>query len=78
MFTRAVDSHSPMTLLHFTSSDHFRAHSGRRCTRRIAVLVFLCALPLYCQSNRGELRLKVTDPSGLGVKATVVIICEAN
>ena len=46
--------------------------------RRIAVLVFLCALPLYCQSNRGELRLKVTDPSGLGVKATVVIVCEAN
>jgi TonB-dependent Receptor Plug Domain len=46
--------------------------------RRIAWLFFLCALPLYCQSNRGELRLKVIDPSGLGVKTTVVIVSEAN
>ena len=46
--------------------------------RRIAVLFFFCALPLYCQSNRGELRLKVIDPSGLGVKTTVLIVSEAN
>src|ERR1700723_40455 len=46
--------------------------------KRIAVLVFLCAWPVYCQSNRGELRLQVTDPSGLGVKTTVVIVSEAN
>jgi hypothetical protein len=46
--------------------------------RRIAVVFFLCALPVYCQSNRGELRLKVIDPSGLGVKATLVIVSEAN
>jgi hypothetical protein len=46
--------------------------------RRIACLIFLCALPLYGQSNRGELRLKVTDPSGLGVKTTVLIVSEAN
>jgi hypothetical protein len=46
--------------------------------RRIGWLLFWCALPVYCQSNRGELRLKVIDPSGLGVKTTVVIVSEAN
>jgi hypothetical protein len=35
-------------------------------------------MPLFCQSNSGELRLKVTDPGGLGVKATIQIVCEAN
>lgn len=45
--------------------------------RRIAGLFFLCAFPLYCQSNSGELRLRVTDPSGLAVKTTVVIVSEA-
>jgi hypothetical protein len=46
--------------------------------RRIACLFFLCSLTLYCQGNRGELRLKVTDPSGLGAKTTVLIVSEAN
>ncbi len=46
--------------------------------RRCAVLFCLCALPLYCQSNRGELRLRVTDPSGLGVRTNVQITSEAN
>jgi hypothetical protein len=46
--------------------------------KRFAALFLLCALPLFCQSNRGELRLKVTDPSGLCVKATVQVISEAN
>ena len=32
----------------------------------------------FGQSNYGELRLSVTDPSGLGVKATVEIVSEAN
>jgi hypothetical protein len=45
---------------------------------RLAVLFFLCALPLFSQSNSGELRLKVTDPSGLGVKATIQIVSKAN
>ena len=44
----------------------------------IAWMLFWCALPVYCQSNRGELRLKVTDPSGLGVKTIVLIVSEAN
>jgi hypothetical protein len=46
--------------------------------KKLAALFFLCALPLFCQSNRGELRLTVTDPSGLGVKTTVQIVSQAN
>ena len=46
--------------------------------KRFAAVFFFCALPLFCQSNSGELHLKVTDPSGLGVKTTVQIISEAN
>ncbi|HEY6293571.1 MAG TPA: TonB-dependent receptor [Terriglobia bacterium] len=46
--------------------------------KRLVALSFLYALPLFGQSNRGELWLKVTDPSGLGVRATVQIISEAN
>ena len=45
---------------------------------RFAAIVFLCASPLFCQSNSGELRLKVIDPAGLGAKATVRIISKGN
>ena len=40
--------------------------------------ILLLALPLMAQSNSGELRLKVTDPHGLGVKSTVELVSEAN
>ena len=40
--------------------------------------VGLFAAPLFGQSNRGELHLKVTDPAGLGVKTDVQLISEAN
>ncbi len=46
--------------------------------KKFAVVFFLCSFPLLSQSNSGELHLKVTDPSGLGMKATVLIISEAN
>ncbi len=46
--------------------------------KKLAALFFLCALPLYCQSNSGELRLNVTDPSGLAIRSTVHIVSEAN
>jgi hypothetical protein len=42
------------------------------------IAVLLWALPLLAQSNDGELRLKVTDPDGLGVKTTVQIVSRAN
>jgi TonB-dependent receptor-like protein len=46
--------------------------------RRVAVLFFICATAVLAQSNRGELRLKVTDPSGLGVRTSVQISSAAN
>lgn len=42
------------------------------------LISWITALPALSQSNRGELRLEVIDPSGRGVKTTVDIICEAN
>ena len=56
--------------------------------KRFAVIFIFCALlffgqsvfvqSMFGQSNRGELRLKVTDPAGLGVKTTVQITSDAN
>ncbi|MFY9529967.1 MAG: TonB-dependent receptor [Candidatus Acidiferrales bacterium] len=40
--------------------------------------IFLWALPLCGQSNSGELRLKITDPAGLGVKSSVELVSEVN
>ena len=45
---------------------------------RILILFLMFVGVLCAQSNRGELRLKVTDPSGLGVKATVQVVSQAN
>jgi TonB-dependent Receptor Plug Domain len=42
----------------------------------VSVLVF--APSARAQSNVGELRLKVTDPLGSGVKSSIELICEAN
>ena len=36
------------------------------------------AVPLTAQVNTGELRLKVTDSTGLGLKATVVLSSKAS
>ena len=47
-------------------------------TFKTLALLFLSALPLLAQGNRGELRLKVTDPDSLGVKTTVELVSEAN
>jgi TonB-dependent Receptor Plug Domain len=46
--------------------------------RRFAAICLLCAWPLFGQSNSGELRLKITDPTGAGQKATVQITSKAN
>jgi len=46
--------------------------------KRLSILLVLLASPLFSQTNSGELRLHVTDPSGLGVKTTVRITSEAN
>jgi TonB-dependent Receptor Plug Domain len=52
--------------------------SAKYSRNKLVALFFFFALPLLGQSNNGELRLKVTDPSGLGVKTTVQITSEAN
>ena len=41
-------------------------------------LFLLLALPLLGQTNQGEIRFRVTDPAGLGVKSSVRIVSEAN
>jgi hypothetical protein len=60
-----------------------RAHkswldNNKKMKKKLIITVLLWALPLLAQSNSGELRLKVTDPAGLGVKTTVQIISKAN
>ena len=46
--------------------------------KRVAAFFLLCTAPVFCQSNSGELRLRVTDPSGHGVKTVVHIVSEAS
>jgi TonB-dependent Receptor Plug Domain len=46
--------------------------------KRLTLLFSLTALPLLAQSTSGELRFKVTDPAGRGVKVTLNITSEAN
>src|ERR1700722_6593956 len=41
-------------------------------------LACLCAWPAFGQVNTGELRLKVTDPSGAAVAASVSIVSQGN
>ena len=44
----------------------------------ICLICIVLALSAFGQANRGELRLSVTDPSGLAVKTSVRIVSEAN
>jgi len=46
--------------------------------KRLPFFFLFFAMPLLCQTNQGELRLKVIEPRGLGVKATVQIVSIAN
>ena len=56
-----------------------RAKFMSRSGRNIFILTVLAlGTPSLAQSNRGELRLTVTDPTGLAVKTTVQITSEAN
>jgi hypothetical protein len=45
---------------------------------RILPLALLLALPIAAQSNAGELRLKITGPDNLPLKATVELISQGN
>ena len=46
--------------------------------KRLLTLLLFGVSILHAQTNTGELRLKVTDPAGLGVKTSVKIVSEAN
>ena len=65
-----------------THPPHDTHDRSRRILKRkkalLILAVFLCALPLFAQSDTGELRIKVTDPSGLGVKCSIELVSEAN
>ena len=45
---------------------------------KVVAFFFSCSLLFFAQSNSGELRLRVTDPSGLAVKTPIHIVSEAN
>jgi TonB-dependent Receptor Plug Domain len=45
---------------------------------KVVVFFFSCSLFFLGQSSTGELRLRVTDPSGRGVRTSLQIISEAN
>jgi hypothetical protein len=46
--------------------------------KKVSVLFLFSSMPLICQTNQGELRLKVVDPTGLGVRTTVQMVSRAN
>src|SRR5579871_1365202 len=56
------------------SSRAMRRTEGKIC----AALLIGSAVALFAQSNSGELRLRVTDPAGRGVQATVHVLSDAN
>ena len=45
---------------------------------KICLIFIFCTIPLCAQTNVGELRLKVTDQAGLGVKSSVQLVSEGN
>jgi len=47
-------------------------------TVKTCLILLLGALPLFAQSNSGELRLRVTDPAGLGMTSSVQLVSEVN
>ena len=46
--------------------------------KRYVILLFAGALCAFCQSNSGELRIHVADPSGHGIRATIHLLSQAN
>src|SRR5271170_7096734 len=51
---------------------------GVRVCALTLILGLACAGALMAQSARGELRIRITDPAGLGVRTSVEISSEAN
>jgi TonB-dependent Receptor Plug Domain len=53
-------------------------HTAVIAVRTTTVLFLGAALPVFAQVSTGELRLRVTDSSGLGLKASVTVSGDAN
>ena len=58
--------------------DGNRDRLGSSFVRRIVAFLLTIAIPLVAQTHQGELRLKVTDPSGHGARSVVEIVSRAN
>jgi hypothetical protein len=60
--------------------DELTGKNRRHSHKYLGIVCLLCLLSvsLVAQSNNGELRLRVTDPNGQGVKTTIKISSEAN
>ena len=52
--------------------------TGSNVMKRWMVIFILTAMPVFAQTNTGELRLKVVDPQGLAAKTSVELRCDAN
>lgn len=53
----------------------------RRCLcflGKVVIPALACSATVFAQASSGELRVKVTDPSGLPIKAPIQIVSEAN
>ena len=72
---RIDDSHN-VRILPEISSAGYNIIVRTAIARCLALLC--CALPLFAQSNAGELRVTVTDPAGLGVQCSIELISQAN
>ena len=55
----------------------WRFSRSKRLRQLLYLGIVLLALPLLAQSNAGELRLKVADPHGLGVKSSITLSSDA-
>jgi hypothetical protein len=51
---------------------------GSSSTKLLWLVVLGAACPVPAQVNTGELRLRVTDPAGLGIRTSVTLSSEAN
>jgi hypothetical protein len=50
----------------------------KKMKKALIFTILLWPIPIFAQSNMGELRLTVADPSGSGLKSTVEIVSQAN
>lgn len=73
-FVKSQNGRSSLTFAGLISSN-FPQITTLRPLLQLEIVLF--ALPLFGQSNAGELRLKVADPHGQGVKASIMLSSDA-